>query len=81
MEVFDMCFIRLGNYSFERRWLDRDISESLTAAAGSGILALGILVGLLIGWCMRGDSWREGCGGYGIGVGLELGGTGKNMGW
>lgn len=70
MEVFDMCFLRLGDYSFERRWLDRDVSGSLTAVVGSGILGLGMGIGLLVGWCLRGEAWREGCGGFGvIGVG------------
>ncbi len=56
MEVFDMCFIRLGEYDFRRKWLDKDVSDSLTVAVLCGVAGLGMLVGFCLGWLMRGSS-------------------------
>lgn len=45
--MFEMCYVRLGTLDFTRKWLDKDVSESLTVAAVLGILALGMLIGYL----------------------------------
>jgi hypothetical protein len=49
-EVFDVCYIRMGTFSFRQKWIEREISESLTAAVALGILSLGIVVGFICGW-------------------------------
>ena len=49
-EVFDVCYIRVGTFSFRQKWIEREISESLTAAVALAILSLGIVVGFICGW-------------------------------
>lgn len=50
LEVFDSCYINLGEFSFKRKWMDKDVSESLTAVVAFGIASIGMLVGFLCGW-------------------------------
>jgi hypothetical protein len=49
-EVFDVCYIRMGTFSFRQKWIEREISESLTAVVGLGVLGVGIIVGFVCGW-------------------------------
>jgi hypothetical protein len=49
-EVFDVCYIRMGTFSFRQKWIQREVSESLTAVVAFGVLGLGIVVGFVCGW-------------------------------
>jgi hypothetical protein len=50
-----MFFMRIGVLKFRQRWLDREVSESLTAAAVLGILAVGFVAGFATSKLL--DSW------------------------
>lgn len=56
-EVFveELFFLRLGTMRFRQKWLDREVSESLTAAVMFGIGSAGFLLGILFSRIM--DSW------------------------
>ena len=47
ISVEEMFFIRIGRFSFRQRWIDREISPSLTGAAVVGIAAAGFVAGLV----------------------------------
>jgi hypothetical protein len=49
-EVFDVCYIRMGTFSFRQKWIEREVSDSLTAVVALGVLGLGIIVGFICGW-------------------------------
>lgn len=49
-EVFDMCYIRMGTFSFRQKWLDREVSQSLTGVVVLGVLGIGMVVGFVCGW-------------------------------
>ena len=49
-EVFDVCYIRMGTFSFRQKWIEREVSDSLTIVVALGILGLGIIVGFVCGW-------------------------------
>ena len=49
-EVFDVCYIRMGTFSFRQRWIQRETSESLTATVTLGVLGLGFIMGFVCGW-------------------------------
>lgn len=63
--MFEACYVRLGTLDFTRKWLDKDVSESLTATAALGILVLGLLIGVLGGVLVGGreecymEAWRS----------------------
>jgi hypothetical protein len=40
----------MGAFSFNKKWLDREISKSLTGAVMLGILGIGIMMGWVCGW-------------------------------
>jgi len=46
----DAYYIRLGTFSFRQKWLSRDISQSLTGLAMLGLVGLGMVFGVLLGW-------------------------------
>jgi len=50
IEVFDVCYIRMGTFSFRQKWIEREVSESLTVVVALGILGLGTVVGFVCGW-------------------------------
>jgi hypothetical protein len=58
IEVFDVCYIRMGTFSFRQRWIQREVSDSLTAVVALGILGLGIAVGFVCGWAMANSARR-----------------------
>ncbi|KAE9376743.1 hypothetical protein N431DRAFT_501539 [Stipitochalara longipes BDJ] len=49
-EVFDMCCIRMGTFSFRQKWIEREVSEDLTAVLALGVLGVGIVIGFVCGW-------------------------------
>jgi hypothetical protein len=50
MEIFDMCYIRMGTFSFKQKWLDGEVSQRLTGVVVLGILGMGRVVGFVGGW-------------------------------
>jgi len=47
-----MCYIRMGTFSFRQKWLDREVSQSLTGVVVLGVLAMGMVVGFVCGWAI-----------------------------
>lgn len=45
-----MCYMRLGKLRFRQHWIQREVSESLTAAVVFGVSGLGIFLGFVGGW-------------------------------
>jgi hypothetical protein len=45
-----MCYIRMGTFSFKQKWLDREVSQSLTGVVVLGVLGMGMVIGFLVGW-------------------------------
>jgi uncharacterized membrane protein (Fun14 family) len=45
-----MCYIRMGTFSFRQKWLDREVSQSLTGVVVLSVLAMGMVVGFVCGW-------------------------------
>jgi hypothetical protein len=46
-----MCIIfEWGTFSFPQKWIQREVSENLTAVVVLGFLGLGIVVGFVCGW-------------------------------
>lgn len=41
--------MRIGKFSFRQRWIDREVSPSLTYAVGMFLVSLGFVVGVLVG--------------------------------
>jgi uncharacterized membrane protein (Fun14 family) len=40
----------MGTFSFRQKWIEREVSDSLTAVVALGVLGLGIVVGFICGW-------------------------------
>lgn len=45
----ELFYMRLGTLKLRQRWVDREVSESLTIAVATGLLTLGFVVGLVVG--------------------------------
>ena len=75
--------MRIGRFSFRQRWIDREVSPSLTAVAVLLIALGGFMLGFVAGRWMERISfslpWALGVGGLGIGEGKE-GAAGKPLG-
>lgn len=53
VEVAELFYLRIGTLRLTRRWVDREVSPSLTAAAMIGIAAGGFLVGVSASWGLQ----------------------------
>ncbi len=47
-----MFYVRLGILRLRQRWIDREVSPSLTAAAAFAIAAGGFVIGFLTSRCL-----------------------------
>lgn len=45
VEVVELFYMRIGTLRFRQRWVDREVSPSLTASVALGIAAGGFLLG------------------------------------
>lgn len=61
LEIFEQCYMRLGKLRFRQHWLQREVSESLSAAILFGVTGMALLVGFMGGWLMN-ESRRGACG-------------------
>jgi hypothetical protein len=61
LEVFDTCYVHLTTLDFRRRWLEKDVSASLTAAAAFAVAGVGMLVGFFWGWAVGREGMRGRC--------------------
>ncbi|KAL3428023.1 hypothetical protein PVAG01_01532 [Phlyctema vagabunda] len=52
VDLVDICYIRLGTFSFRQKWLQREVSSSLTFTVALALAGSGLLVGFLCGWYM-----------------------------
>lgn len=60
-DVFDVCVIRMGTFSFRPKWIEREVSESLTAAVALGVFGLGMVLGVMIGVLAGWDGGSVNC--------------------
>ncbi len=49
-EVFDTCYVHPTTLDFRRRWLEKNVSASLTAAAVFIVAGVEMSVGFFWGW-------------------------------
>jgi hypothetical protein len=42
----------VGEFSFRQKWLDREVSQSLTAVVLVGVAGMSIPLGFILGWMM-----------------------------
>jgi len=56
--VVELFYMRIGTLSFRQKWLDREISPSLTATLAIGIAAGGFVLGWLASSLVRREENR-----------------------
>jgi hypothetical protein len=58
---FDSCYIYVGEFSIRQKWLDREVSESLTAVVLVGVAGMSILLGFILGWMVAKERYYYIC--------------------
>ena len=70
----ELFYMRIGRLSFRQRWIDREVSPSLTAVVVLLIALGGFMLGFVLGRLEGGFFsflWSLGVGGLGSGIGKE----------
>jgi hypothetical protein len=60
LEIFESVIVRLGRLRFRQRWLEGQVSGSLTLVVMGVCVLVGVLLGFVGGWCMAGVRGGEG---------------------
>jgi hypothetical protein len=61
LDVFDSCYIYVGGFSIRQKWLNREVSESLTAVVLVGVAGMSILLGFILGWMVAKERYYYIC--------------------